>query len=128
MDSQKTLVLEKKISGNSHGASVSKSSVFMAHAIHLPEVILTRMTRDELTSTEAILISKWQRVSKLIQETTSPIALFFFFTYIQSTSMRAHRRQRTSGNLNVTRVHVPITTLKYTVQHCSHKARNFNGQ
>ena len=80
MDSQKTLVLEKKISGNFHRASVSKSSVFMAHAIQLPEVILPR-TRDELTSRLAILISKWQRITIVLQETMNLIACFFFHVH-----------------------------------------------
>ena len=90
MDSQKTLVLEKKVSGDFLGASVRKSSVFMAHAIQLPEV---KRTRDELTSRLAILISKWQRITILMKETMNLIACFFF-TYIQSTSILIAVKER----------------------------------
>ena len=46
----------------------------MSHAIQLPD-ILTR-TRDSLTSRLAILMSKWQRMAVLMQDTLNLIAIF----------------------------------------------------
>ena len=65
--------------------------LFLTHAIKLPEVIQTR-TRDELTSRFAILISKWERMASLMQETINLIALSF--THIQSTSMHIAVKER----------------------------------
>ena len=66
----------------------------MAHAIQLPEVILTR-TRDELTSRLAIHISKWHLcITILMQETMNLSDCTLLFTHIQSTSMRIAVKER----------------------------------
>ena len=110
MNSKKNLVLEKQISGNFHRASASNTSAFSDSRYQTSWSHSNKNTR--WTYIEIRYPHKQMRTHGLTDARNNKSDCTFF--YAHSIHFHAHRRQRTSGNLGVTRIHVPKKPLSIT--------------